>query len=111
MYQTIINTGDGNILNTGENAQIKADIRIRKGDKEFLAKTLKDNGINRQDICDLLKIIDTEEPNKEKGTFGIEVNTWIKNMLNKALEGSWQISIGAAGSVLADAIQSNYGIL
>jgi hypothetical protein len=110
MNQTIINTGDGNILNTGEKVTIKANISVNKGDKEALQKTLIDSGIAQQDVHDLVEIIDTEEPNKEKGTFGVKVNTWVNKMMGKALDGSWQIGIGAAGSMLADAIQSYYGL-
>jgi len=31
-------------------------------------------------------------------------------MIGKAVDGTWQISIGAAGSLLAELIQSYYGL-
>ena len=38
------------------------------------------------------------------------VNNWIKKMMNKSLDGSWQIGIGTAGTLLADAIKGYYGM-
>ena len=42
--------------------------------------------------------------------FGGKVNTWIQKMVGKALDSSWQISVGAAGNILAGSIQSYYGL-
>lgn len=110
MNHTIINTGNANVVNTGDNATVKAIINIIKGSQEDLKKTLKDYGIKENDINELLEVIDTEIPNSEKGTFGYKVNLWIGKMINRALDGSWQVAIGAAGSFLADAVQSYYGM-
>jgi hypothetical protein len=111
MKQTIINTtGDGNVLNTGDKAEINATINISKGNKEELSKHLNEMGISETDSSELLKIIDTEEPNKENQTFGKKVNTWTQTMLGKALDGTWNIGIGAAGNLIADAVKSYYGM-
>jgi len=109
MSQTIITTGDGNILNTGDQAQIKARIKINKGDKEALKKKLKENSIEDNDIAELIQIVDTEEPDTEKATFGKKANGWIQKMIGKSLDGTWQISVGAAGSLLAEVIRAYYG--
>ncbi|WP_018616604.1 hypothetical protein [Segetibacter koreensis] len=110
MNHTIINTGDANVVNTGDKATVKAAINIIKGSQEDLKRVLKNCGVKEVDINELLEVIDTEIPNPEKGTFGYMVNLWIGKMINKALDGSWEVAIGAAGSLLADAIQSYYGI-
>jgi DNA uptake protein ComE-like DNA-binding protein len=111
MNQTIINnTGDGNVVNTGENAEIKATININKGDVSELIKQLKNIGIDEVDAVQLVEIIDTEEPNYEKKTFGVKVNEWTQKMLGKALDGTWDIGIGAAGSLLAEALKMYYGM-
>lgn len=113
MNQTIINntnTGDGNVLNTGENANIHATINITKGDKINLQKKLVEQGIEESDAVELITLIDEEKPNAEQKTFGPTVNSWIQKMIGKALDGTWQIGVGAAGSVLAEAIQSYYGM-
>jgi hypothetical protein len=111
MNQTIINTsGDGNVVNTGEKAKISAKINITKGNKDELIKHLKENGISEEDTSELAAIIDTEQPDTTKKTFGEKVNAWTQKMLGKALNGSWKIGVGAAGNLLAEAIKLYYGI-
>ena len=110
MTKTIINTnGDGNVINTGENAKIQAEINITKGDKEELSKYLKSIGLKEEETAELIEIIDEEEPDREKRTFGKRVNEWTSKMLDKALDGSWSVGIGAAGSILAEALGKYYG--
>jgi hypothetical protein len=111
MNQTIINnSGDGNVVNTGAKAKISATISINKGSKEELAKHLQDIGLTKADTAELVELIDTEEPNFENKTFGQKVNTWTQKMLGKALDGSWNIGIGAAGNLIAEAIKTYYGM-
>jgi hypothetical protein len=109
MNHTIINnTGDGNVVNTGEKAKITATINISKGSKEELARHLQDIGLTTDDTTELIDIIDTEEPNFENKTFGQNVNSWTQKMLGKALDGSWNVGIGAAGNLIAEAIKTYY---
>jgi hypothetical protein len=108
METTIHNTGDGNVINTGEQAQITANIKIKKGDKSELQDTLATNGLTQDDINNLLEVVDAEEPTGKK--FGQEVNLWIQKMMGKALDGSWQVGIGAAGTLLAEALHKYYGL-
>lgn len=111
MNQTIINTsGDGNVVNTGEKVKISATINITKGNKEELTKHLEDIGLSKADTSDLMEILDEERPDFQKKTFGQKVNGWTQKMLGKALDGSWNIGIGAAGTLLAEAIKSYYGM-
>lgn len=111
MRQTIINNlGDGNIINTGNKARIEASTVINKGNFEVLSEVLTNNGLSEKDILELREIIDVEFPNKENGTFGTLVNEWTIKTIGKAVDGSWQIGIGAAGSLLAEAIKSYYGM-
>lgn len=110
MNQTIIQaTGDGNVVNSGNNNKIDAKISIEKGNRDALAKHLQENGISSQDIQELIEVINTEEPNLEKKTFGEKVSHWIKKMIGKAIDGTWNIGIGTAGSLLADSIGKYYG--
>lgn len=111
MNHTIINTsGDGNVVNTGEKAKISAAINIKKGNKEELTKHLEDIGLSKEDTSELVEILDVEQPDFEKKTFSQKVNGWTQKMLGKALDGSWNIGIGAAGTLLAEAIKSYYGM-
>lgn len=111
MNQTIINnTGDGNVLNTGEKAKISANINITKGSKDELSRRLKEGGLKEEDVVELIEIIDVEEPNFVNNTFGQKVNTWTQKMLGKALEGSWTIGVGAAGNLIAEVVKAYYGM-
>lgn len=109
MYYTI--NGDGNIINSGDNSQINAEIKINKGSKETLSETLDTHNVDKSDIEDLLQIVDSEKDYVERyRKFGPSVSKWIQKMFGKAVNGSWQIGIGAAGSVLADAVEKYYGL-
>lgn len=111
MSQTIIHTsGDGNVVNTGDNSKLKVIIKISKGNKEELRDHLLKNGINENDTNELIEIIDTETPNELTKKFGEKVNTWITKVLGKALNGTWEIGIGTASTMIAEALNSYYGI-
>lgn len=110
MNNTIITKGDGNIVNTGDNSKIQTTISISKGDKETLVQKLSESGVAQEDSDELIKIIDTEIPDKKTDKFGSKVNDWIQKMIGKALNGGWQIGIGTAGNLLADLIKSYYGL-
>jgi hypothetical protein len=105
----ITTSGDGNIINTGDKAKIDAKINITKGSKDELVKYLQENGVSEEDTAELVEIIDAEEPNPDNKTFGKKVSEWTKKMLGKAVDGGWNVSIGAAGSLLAEAIGKYYG--
>lgn len=111
MNQTIINnSGDGNVVNTGNKAKISSTITISKGNKEALSKHLQDIGLTKDDTDELVQVIDCEEPDYEKTTFGQKVNAWTQKMLGKALDGSWNVGVGAAGNLIAEAIKNYYGM-
>lgn len=110
MNTIINNTGDGNVVNTGDKVKISTKIKITKGNKSELESKLIESGISSSDTIELLKIIDAEEPNIEQDKFGVQVNSWTSKMLNKALDGSWNIGIGSAGSLLAELIKGYYGM-
>lgn len=109
METTIHNTGDGNVINTGDHAQVNADITISKGDKTQLRDKLLAQQVSTEDANELLAFIDSEPP-ESASRFGAKVNTWIAKMIAKSLDGSWEIGISAAGGVLATAIAKYYGL-
>jgi hypothetical protein len=106
---TIIN-GHGNVLNTGKKSTITNTANINKKSKEDLIAHLKDLGLTEEDTIEIIEIIDTDTPDYENERFGVNVNTWIAKMINKTIDGSWNISIGAAGTLLAEAINKYYGM-
>lgn len=106
---TIIN-GDGNVLNTGKKSKITNTSNINKGSKEDLINHLKDIGLSEEDTSEIVEIIDSETPDFHSEKFGVNVNTWIAKMINKTINGSWNVGIGAAGTLLAEAIKKYYGM-
>lgn len=109
VHNTII-TGDGNVLNTGKNSKIVNSPNINKTSKEDLINHLKDIGLNEEDTSEIAEIIDSETPDFQNEKFGFKVNTWIAKMINKTIDGSWNVGIGAAGTLLAEAIKKYYGM-
>lgn len=108
MATTINNNGDGNLVNTGDHTKITASINISMGSKNQLEQILRDNSVEQADISELLAVIDTEVPTPSG--YGTKVNLWLQKMLAKSLDGSWQVGIGAAGTLLADAIKKYHGL-
>jgi len=110
MNQTIINnSGDGVVLNTGNDANINASIQINKGSKDELIQKLKEANVPESDIQELVEIIDNDEPNIETQTLGTGAKTWVQKMFAKALDGSWSVGMSVAGGVLVELIKKYYG--
>src|SRR5690606_36159685 len=61
-------TGDGNILNTGNEANIHATINVSKGNLDSLKRQLFKYGIEDEDIEELAEILQTEKPNSASNT-------------------------------------------
>jgi len=100
------------ILLGTENTQ-KVTNSIVKNDFESLAKTLKDKGVPDDDIASLKDAIDNDLdfPVAEKDKFGPSVKLWMQSMLSKAIDTSWQIELGVAGSLIATALNNYYGLI
>ncbi|MBE9468620.1 MAG: hypothetical protein IMY72_09940 [Bacteroidetes bacterium] len=109
MKQTIINKGYGNVINTGNGSSISNNVHIEKSNFDNLRKALQENFVQEEEINELKKIIE-EQPDFEKKLFGPKVNNWIQKMTNKALNGTWQVGIGVAGSILAELLKQYYGM-
>lgn len=109
--KTIVNNiGDGNISNTGDNAIIKANVKISKGNKEQLLEKLKSKRVNDEDAVELIEVIDKDSVNVNSSEFGPQVKKWITKMLGKSVEGTWDIGIDVAGGFLLEVIKGYYGI-
>lgn len=109
MNTTIINNGPGGVVNTGDNNSITSEISLKESSFDDLRNLLKNNSVENEDINELEKAI-IEEPDYEKKLFGPKVNKWLKGMMQKSLDGSWKVGIGAAGSLLAEIIKKYYGM-
>lgn len=80
-------------------------------DFDALAKLLREKHIPEPDIEELQKAIAADATSKDvqTKTYGPRVRTWMKGMYAKAIDASWQIELGIAGTFLADALKAYYG--
>jgi hypothetical protein len=104
----ITNTGDGNVVNTGDYATLTANITINKGDWGNLQRTLTDHGIEEADISELKTIVETEKP--ENATLGDKAIEWVTKISSKVLKGIGKIATGVSSNLLAAWIKSYYGL-
>lgn len=84
---------------------------VQKGDFASLATYLESQGIQDEDITDLQEAIknDEDEVDHDLKQYGTNVKAWLKTMLGKAGDAGWKLGTGAAGSLLATALNSYYG--
>lgn len=95
---------------SGGNISQTMSMTITPGNFDSLAKYFRQQEVTEEDIKSLEMAI-AEDPEATKtGSFGPKVSNWIGRMTSKAADGTWAISIGAAGSVLATAIARFYGL-
>jgi len=112
MSNIIINNyGDGNISNTGNNTKIDAIINISKNDIQKLQEELLKNGVNQNDIDELVTIIDNDNHDIDNKKFGSSTNGWYTKMIGKTLDGSWNITTGVAAGVLTEIINQYLGFI
>jgi hypothetical protein len=100
--------GDNATIIVGDN-NTQTVSNVTQGNFEALEKLLKEKGIAEVDIQKLKQVIDEDEPKADKKEFGPKVKGWIIGMLAKAMEGTWNIGLGAAGNILAEGIKMYYG--
>ncbi len=103
--------GDNTTILVGNHGQQTVDIQIVKNDFKSLSESLRNKKVEESDIQELEAALETDGPSvevKEK-RFGPKVKDWMKNMLSKAVDASWQIDIGIASSFIADALKKYYG--
>jgi hypothetical protein len=72
-------------------------------------RKLLEHGMDNADVTELQVMIDDDNPDSVQQHFGEKVKSWISSMLLKAMDGSWQIGVGAAGDLLSQVIKQYYG--
>lgn len=111
LMSTVINThGDGNVVNTGENANINATITISKGNKQQLTKKFQELGIDTADIEEINEIVDEEAESQESKKLGNKTIDWITKVSGKALKGIGSIAKEVTSSMLAQILMQYFGI-
>jgi hypothetical protein len=72
-----------------------------------LAQFLTSNGVAQADVDELQAAVEAE-PKAEPGKWGLRVSKWIGKMGAKAADGTWQVGLGAASNLLAQALTAYY---
>ena len=100
--------GDNATFVIGDGNTQKIHNNIIKNDFESLAKELQKYNVENSDIQLLKEAIESSKDSSDG--FGVEVNNWLAMMLGKAASTAWDVEVGIAGSLLASAISSYYGL-
>ncbi|MGB2112228.1 MAG: hypothetical protein ACPHZA_03550 [Marinobacter adhaerens] len=85
-------------------------VAIEERDKGSLIEYLKASGIPEDDAAEFAQIIEAEEPSSEAEPFGQDAKNWIASNIKKAAEGTWNIGVSVATTVLTDAALRFYGL-
>ncbi|WP_347454240.1 hypothetical protein ABEF83_07830 [Acinetobacter thermotolerans] len=93
------------------NVQQTNTLTVQKNDFESLEQYLRNNGIEKADILDLKNIIDVNPLPQSQSEYSPDLKSWMTKMIGKSIDGTWQVTIGAAGSLLATGLQQYFGIL
>lgn len=109
--KTIITTsGDGNVINTGDNNTISNNNKIEKGNIEHLKDELRKQGIAEEDIAELSTIIQEEVPESQTNVLSEKETNWILGITKKALNGVGRIATSVTANLLASMIKGYHGI-
>jgi hypothetical protein len=108
IFNTIVYGGSANLVGTSNASSIEFNIGVK--DFSALEQILIENGITQDDISELQAALDADPTPSTSGKFGPNVASWIAKMVGKAADGGWNISLGAVGNLLAQAISKYYGL-
>jgi hypothetical protein len=103
--------GDNTTIVVGSGSIKNVKNKIIKNDVESLLRHLQEHGVSKTDSQDLLVAIEQDAASTEVATktLGPKVRGWIASMIGKAGTAAWEISMGAAGNILGNAISAYYG--
>jgi hypothetical protein len=104
----------GNMANHNDNSTINQtstnNVNIVKGDFNSLASNLRSHGVEEADIQELQTIIDVTPLPQSSNEYSHNLKAWIAKMVTKSIDGTWQVAVDAAGSLLATGLQQYFGI-
>ncbi|MDE0427894.1 MAG: hypothetical protein OXN25_23805 [Candidatus Poribacteria bacterium] len=107
IFNTTVYSGTGNLVGTANNSSV--EFNNIQGDFEAVRQELKNNGVSEEEIAELKAVLVEDRPPQSSNQFGPKVSSWIGKMIEKAASGTWNVSVGAAGNLLAEIISKYYG--
>jgi hypothetical protein len=109
IFHTTVYGGAANLVGSAQNSTIH--FNIHKDDFESLSKLLKEHGVSDADVKELDKAVKSDPVPKEQGKFGAKVSAWIAYMIQKSASGTWEVGLGAAATLLGQALAKYYGFV
>jgi hypothetical protein len=114
IFQDAIFGNNANVtiqMGAGNNQSV--NVSSNPGDFDALAKELMNLKVAYAELAELKAAIDADHGFEVavRKEFGPNVKSWIKKMLCKASEASWQIELNIAAGILTSKLQSFYGWL
>lgn len=101
--------GDGATFSFGDKNTQNVSNTIVTGDFSLLEKALKGNGVEDSDISELSKIINNDPVDTKKKEYKKPLNNWMKKMIDKSVDGSWDVGVAASGQIIGTALQKFFG--
>jgi hypothetical protein len=101
--------GDNATIVVGDHNHQQVTNTTVKNDKAALAAELRKHGVGDDEIQALDEAISQDPVPVVAGQYGPAVQGWMKRMLGRAVDASWNIPVGAAGSLIATGLQKYYG--
>ncbi len=108
IFNTTVYGGSANLVGTASNSTFNLNFSV--GDFAGLRHFLLEHGVPEEETQLLEKAIAQEEEPVTDAGFGPHISDWISRMVAKAASGSWNISVGAAGGLLAQALGKFFGL-
>jgi hypothetical protein len=107
IFNTSVYGGSANLLGTVNHSSVS--FSVNQGDIQALENVLREKDVSQEDIDNLKTAIKEDEQPIKKGNFGPKVANWISGMIKRAAEGTWAITVSAAGNLLSQVISNYYG--
>lgn len=85
-------------------------VMVEERNRESLVEYLEAAGIPKDDAAEFAEIVEAEEPTSEDEPFGEGAKNWVASNLKKAAEGTWNIGVSVATTVLTEAALKFYGL-
>jgi hypothetical protein len=106
IFNTTVYGGSANLVGSAVSSSIS--FAIKQLDIESLERALLSQGVGASDVEELKSVVALEPAPVDK-KFGPRVSHWIGAMVSKAANGTWDVGVTAAGTILAEAIAKYYG--
>lgn len=85
-------------------------VTIEERNKNSLIEYLETAGIPKADAIEFAQIVEAEEPTSEEEPFGEGAKRWVASNLKKAAEGTWNVGVSVATTILTEAALKFYGL-